>query len=150
MRIPITIASIIVLFIPAVSFCQNLGLTSIREIPIIKRGKTYEINWVGGVSDESIIIQLVNKDGVIKELNAVANTGQYSIQIPTRTRLGKYSLKLVSAKSGEVSASKEFSVRRRIPLIVQLSPLIVIPAIILIMRPKDEVDFVAPPLPANN
>jgi len=113
---------------------QELTFTSIHPVAAVKRGKSYQVNWRGGLLEDAISIALVDKRGREIELDEMENTGLGVVVIPSRTKPGGYSIKIANKNSGEVSSSGQLRVKRRIPLAIQLSPLVLIPIAVLISR----------------
>jgi hypothetical protein len=107
------------------AFSQGMTITSIREEAKMKRGKTYEINWSGGQPSDAIALELINKKQKVTQLSTTTNNGHVAVRIPSRTRVGKYSLLIKNTTSGEIAQAQMVKIRRRIPLGVQIAMVVV-------------------------
>ena len=132
------------------AYCQEqIQFKSFKEIKpfTFKRGKSYEITWTGGVSTDVLTIQLVKGGVNVLEWVNVANTGQHEFKFPASLRPGKdYSFGVV--RNGDVLfTSPFFSIKRKIPLALKFSPLVVA-GIVLVILPKNDTNRLAlPPSP---
>ena len=130
--------------------CQEqIQFKSFKEIKpfTFKRGKSYEISWTGGVSTDVLTIHLVKGGVKVSEWVNVANTGRHEFKFPASLRPGKdYSFDVV--RNGDVLfTSQIFSIKRKIPLALKFSPLLVA-GIVLVILPKDDTNRLAlPPSP---
>jgi len=98
----------------------------------ITRGKQQIITWRGTNTGEQVDIQLY-RDG--RKLSTIANTindGQYEWEVPYSAKPGKgYSVKINSTSSSQADTGTEFSIHRKIPLLVKLIPFVVITPIVI-------------------
>mgnify|MGYP001574942593 CR=1 FL=1 len=129
-------------------YCQEqIQFKHFGEIKPFKRGKNYEIAWTGGLSKDVLTFQLIKGGVKVSEWVNVANTGQHEFKFPASLRPGKdYSFEVV--RNGDVLfKSHIFSIKRKIPLALKFSPLVVA-GIVLVILPKDDTNRLAlPPSP---
>ena len=107
----------------------------------LSRGKQHLITWKGTNRNENVDIQLL-RDG--RKIGTIANTtndGQYAWNIPSSTKPGKgYSVKVSSTSSSQTDTGSEFSIRRKIPLLVKLIPIAVLAPVVYELAQEDPVE----------
>jgi hypothetical protein len=90
-----------------------------------KRGKLLPLHWAAG-NNTSIHIELYRgSEKVLSELN-VPNSGSYSLILPNHAKPGKhYRIKMTSSKTAEEFLYTDFfKVKRKVPLVVKILPVI--------------------------
>jgi len=116
----------------------------------IKRGKQHLITWKGTNTNEQVDIQLL-RDG--REIGTIANTtndGQYEWDVPDSAKPGKgYTVKVSSTSSSQTDTGEEFAIRRKIPLLAKLIPLVIITPVVIELLEEDPVTTSPLPLPPN-
>ncbi|MGJ3236900.1 Ser-Thr-rich GPI-anchored membrane family protein [Marivirga sp.] len=103
----------------------------------LKRGKSYEITWTGGASSNILNIAIYKGDNKVSVFQNIANVGQYTLDIPKKIEVGKnYRLRISDNKNkDDVVYSKEFAIKRKIPLALQIAPVAVIGAGVYFLLP---------------
>ncbi|QHT69793.1 hypothetical protein GXP67_25680 [Rhodocytophaga rosea] len=89
-----------------------------------KRGKTYQIEWAGGLTSDKVNVELYRNDVKISSITSTANKGKHSWNVPDKSKPGgNYQLRVSSeANPDNFSLSRKFSIRRRIPLLAKVLP----------------------------
>jgi hypothetical protein len=90
----------------------------------VRRGKKTKVLWNGGRKDQSIKLELYEKNILVKTLNEEKNKGAYEWQLPKDFKRGNYTMKL--SGGSETIQSEEFKVKARIPLVVKVLPVLLI------------------------
>ncbi len=107
----------------------------------VKRASVLQLNWSGGLVDDKLEIDLY-KDG--KRLRSIGsnieNTGDLKWTIPQDIKPGsKYQVKLQSSEDPTINAfSGNFSIKRKIPLLAKIGPIVLIGAIVGIIVSQQE------------
>lgn len=122
---------------------QSLSFNSMGDGTTITRGKYHEVSWSGGSPEDVVTVSLIAKRKSPVVLNTFLNSGKGRVFVPARTRAGRCTVTI--AISGDPSAvvTHEFTVKRRVPLVVQISPLAIVPLAFLFTR--DETHRLDPP-----
>lgn len=106
------------------------------------------INWTGGASSEVLTFQLMKGGAKVLEWTDITNSGNHGFNFPTALKPGKDYTFEVLDKNGVLAKSQSFSVTRKIPLALKISPFVITGVVILILH-KDDKDFPNPPPPPN-
>ena len=117
---------------------ELIQLTNFGELKAFKRGKNYEIGWTGGVSSDVLTFQLLKNGEKVREWENVDNVGSHKFVFPASLRPGKDYALVVLARDKLLFKSRTFSITRRIPLAVKVSPLVVTGIILVLAAPKRE------------
>lgn len=95
----------------------------------VRRGKSTNIQWEGGVKDQNIKLEVYRGNEQIAAVADTKNTGEYSWSVPKDFVKGTdYTLRI--SDGGQSVSSTAFAVKAKIPLLLKLSPLIIGAAII--------------------
>lgn len=112
-----------------------------------RRGVPLEVTWTGGRPQNILRFDLLQGDRRIATYTNIANSGHYTLTIPTSVRQGlEYRFKIYDPKNpDEVVFSKPFVVTRRFPLLYIAAPAVVLgTAAYLLFDSDPESDEVAP------
>jgi hypothetical protein len=91
----------------------------------VKRGKTADIIWQGGVPGENVRLDLLKDGTVINQIASTQNSLRYSWPVPKSMDKGKgYQIRL-SGESGTV-VSGTFGIKSKTPFIVKALPFLLI------------------------
>jgi len=117
----------------------------------LKRGRAYEITWTGGASSNILNIALYKGDTKVTVFSNIANVGQHTLLIPKDTQVGKNYRLRISDKNNkdDVVFSKEFAVKRKIPLALQIAPIALVGAGVYFVIPYLKADVDDFEQPAN-
>ncbi len=120
----------------------------------LKRGKGYEITWTGGASSNILNIALYKGDTKVTVFSNIANVGEHVLYIPKKTEVGEDYRLRISDKNNkdDVVFSKEFAIKRKIPLAVQIAPVVLVGAGVYFLLPylqSEEDGFEDPKNPPN-
>lgn len=132
------------------SFSQTLHFDGVSEVKPLKRGKEYSIKWAGGAKDQAIKIELHNSSGKVQSWDETLNDGENAVKLNSRLKRGtNYSFKIIA--SNEFVSSQNVQIRRRIPLVVTISAIIIVPTVIVFVGTKNNgVGLAEPPTSPNN
>jgi hypothetical protein len=122
----------------------------IQEVGSLKRGKEYSIRWFGGSKDQKIDITLQNSTGErVQSWGDLLNDGEQTIELNPKLKPRRgYVLDItVSGDVPGVISSSDIRIRRRIPLAVTISTLVIVPVVIAILPDKSAEEVVG--LPTN-
>lgn len=111
------------------SFSRTLKFDGVSEVMPLKRGKEYSIKWSGGAKDQAIKIELHNAAGRVQSWDETLNDGENTIKLNSRLKPGdNYSFKILMGS--ELVSSQNVQIRRRIPLGITISAMIIVPTVI--------------------
>ena len=100
-----------------------ITLDGFDDFKVLKRTKTYEITWSGGREDNVMNFELYRGD--VKEFvfPNIANVGNYPMKVPGSIKpADNYRLKVVDTENqDEVIFSQQFSVIRKVPLVLKVT-----------------------------
>ena len=120
------------------------------ENTTLKRGKEHFITWKGTNSNENVDIQLLKDGRKIATIGHTLNDGQYEWEIPYSIKPGKgYSVKISSTSSSQSDTGSEFTIHRKVPLLVKLIPLAIITPVVIQLTEEEPVEPVYLPSPPN-
>jgi hypothetical protein len=122
-----------------------------EEYQTIKRGKTYDITWTGGSQQNILNFDLYKGDKKITTIPNVANVGRHKITLPRSVKPGKdYRFKISDSKNkDEIVYTGTFTVRRKIPLLIQAIPIIGAGVLVYFIATKEDEGNQRIPDPAN-
>ncbi len=116
----------------------------------ITRGKQHIITWRGTNTGEHVDIQLYRDGRKISTISNTINDGQYEWAVPSSTKPGKgYSVKINSTSSSQTDTGTEFSIHRKIPLLLKLLPFAIITPIVITLTDEGPVEPKVLPAPPN-
>jgi hypothetical protein len=104
-------------------------VTKPNEQTSYKRGKIASITWTGYSPTAQNVRLELQKDGqAISNTEAVTNSGQSDFSFPQNLKVGGgYQLKVSNTtNANELAISKEFKIKRKIPLVVKLLPIAIV------------------------
>jgi hypothetical protein len=113
-----------------------------------KRSKNYEITWKGGRSNNIMNFDLYRGDEKVHTFANVANAGHYAMRIPNGVKPGTYRLRISDTKNkDEVVLTEPFAIKRKVPILVKVLPVVAIAAVITTLGggPEKTPDLVGPP-----
>lgn len=97
----------------------------------LSRGKQHLITWKGTNTSENVDIQLLKEGKRVGTIASTRNDGQYEWEIPPSTRPGNgYAVKVSSTSSSQTDTGAEFTIRRKIPLLVKLIPIAILAPVV--------------------
>jgi hypothetical protein len=108
-------------------FIPFINTESINLYKVFKRKRKYNITWSGGTSQNILNFDLYNGDEKILSYPNLANVGTYILEFPTYVRTGKnYRFRISDTKNKEdVVYTQPFRIKRKIPLLVKVVPMVV-------------------------
>ena len=128
-------------YIPFVRF-NNFG-----DNIVIRRGKPTTLTWTGGTRQNILNFSIYKGDEFIAVIPNIANTGSYDIVLPTDIKPGSgYRFVVTDNKNkDQAMQTNTFEVRRKIPLLMKLVPVVLIGAAVPLLLPKGGDDFLGEP-----
>ncbi len=134
-----------ILVSPLVGFGQDLTFAGIEEVKTLKRGKEYNIKWMGSAKDKMIKIELHNLTGKVQNWDGLQNDGSQVVKLKSGLKPGKnYSFKIVT-DDGEFVSSQNVQIKRRIPWALKVSALTIFPVTLLLIREDGVMEAPRPP-----
>jgi DNA-binding CsgD family transcriptional regulator len=96
------------------------------EYKSIKRLRPYDITWNGGTSQNVLNFDLLKGERKIMTFPNIANVGHYKLTLPRNIKPGKdYRFRVSDTKNkDEVVYTGKFIVKRKIPLLVKIVPVL--------------------------
>jgi hypothetical protein len=112
-----------------------------------KRGRTYKIEWAGGMPADKVNLELYRNNEKVSNISSSPNKGNQQWRVPDKTKPGgNYQLRVSSEANPEnVSLSRTFSIRRRVPLVAKVLPFVLIGAGAYIILNQDSGPGPLPP-----
>lgn len=94
---------------------------------VVRRGRTYDITWDGGVEQENMQVELWKDSTLSFIITRTPNQGKYSWELPlSLVPADTYKVRLMSVTApANFRFSEPFSVRRKIPLVAKIAPFVV-------------------------
>jgi hypothetical protein len=94
----------------------------------LSRGRVYNVSWSGGSPQNILNFDLYKGSRKITSFPNVANVGHYKLKLPLYVKPGDgYRFRISDIKNDDDAVNtKEFSVKRKIPLSLQISSLAII------------------------
>jgi len=107
-----------------------VSLNDFNEYKVMKRSQDYEVTWTGGRSTNVLTIDLYKGEQKMVSFPNIANAGHYTLEIPKSLKPGKDYRMKISDKNNkdEVVYSDYFELKRRIPLLLQGVPGVIVAA----------------------
>jgi len=116
----------------------------------VKRASELRLNWSGGLAGDKLEIDLYKDGKRLRSIgNNIENTGDLKWTIASDIKPGsKYQVKLQSSEDPSINAfSGNFSIKRKIPLLAKIVPIVLAGVIVgLVLNPDPKKDI----LPAPN
>ncbi len=99
---------------------------------IYKRGRAFPLTWTGGTQQNILNFDLYKGEEKIYPFSNIANVGKTDINIPTSVKPGKdYYFRITDSKNkDQVVKSANFSIKRKVPLLVKIIPVVAIGGVI--------------------
>jgi len=138
------------LYVPFIRF------QGFKDHIVRKRGVPFDIVWSGGRANSLINFELLKDDKLINvpQNNVAASVGKATIRIPKNIKPGdNYRFRIIDSKNkDDVVYTDAFRVKRKIPLVLQVLPVLVVGSVIyIITRQEDPVPEIADPItPGEN
>lgn len=109
-----------------------IRLKGFEDYKSIKRGVPFTLTWSGGQTRNIITFDLYRGDTHTKWSEPVTNSGNNTFVIPTNIKPGKnYRFKISDSKNKEdVIYSSEFTIKRKVPLLYKIVPIVVIGGVV--------------------
>jgi hypothetical protein len=117
---------------------QSLQYGGIQEVSSLKRGKEYSIRWFGGAKEQKINITLLNRSGErVQSWTDLVNDGEHTLKLGPRLKpQAGYVLDItIAGENNGVISSSDIRIRRRIPLAVTISTLVIVPLAVMVFIP---------------
>jgi len=120
---------------------QAISTVDVSERSSYKRGSTLEMAWVGGTPTDKLNVELL-RDTVVQQRIAenLINSQKFSWSIPMNIRPGdNYVVRVTKADSAEIiSMTQPFIIKRKIPLLLKLIPLVAVGAVFVVVATGSE------------
>lgn len=111
----------------------------------IRRGRETELTWTGGTQQNILNFELMRGEEKVNSFPNVANVGHYTMVLPSHTSPGTYQFRITDSRNkDQIVFTKEFRVKRKIPLLVQGAIPLVAGAIVWLLIPDVVEPFVIP------
>jgi hypothetical protein len=95
------------------------------------------VKWSGGQKDQLIKIELHNASGRAQSWNETLNDGEDAVKLNSRLKPGNnYSFKIISGD--ELVHSQNVQIRRRIPLALTISAIIIVPVVVALLSNSND------------
>ncbi|MDJ1484819.1 Ser-Thr-rich GPI-anchored membrane family protein [Cytophagaceae bacterium YF14B1] len=129
--------------IEAVLTFSPMVLKTPSKETIARRGRNYEITWVGGVEKENLQLELWKDSTLRFIITRTPNEGKYTWEIPIDLLPDDvYKIRLMSVSApANFRFSEPFEIRRKIPLAYKLAPAGVLAGVgiyLLLQKPAEE------------
>jgi hypothetical protein len=134
-------------------FIPFINTESINQYKVFKRNRGYNLTWKGGTPQNVLNFDLLDGNKKVITFPNVANVGHHSFEFPSHIKPGKgYRFRISDTKNkDEVVFTNEFIIKRKVPLLVKIVPVLFIGAGIYLLVPTgsgDEDDL--PKAPVDN
>jgi len=130
------------LYIPFIRF------EGFQDGMVFKRGVPKTVTWTGGTRQNILNLSIYNKDGkFIDAIANVANSNSKELTIPNSVKAGSgyYFLVTDSKNKDQVMKTPTFTVKRKLPLLVKVVPILILGGVIIAVLPKAETKNIDPP-----
>lgn len=97
-----------------------------EDVQVRKRNVPFIVKWSGGTRQNILNFQLYQGEKLVYTFPNVANANEYKVVLPNAVRPGKdYYFRIADSKNrDQVVITSKFDVKRKIPLIVKVIPVI--------------------------
>jgi Ser-Thr-rich glycosyl-phosphatidyl-inositol-anchored membrane family len=135
----------------AKTFVPFINTQSINAHTSFKRGRKFDLTWKGGSQQNILNFDLVRGQKRILTFSNVANVGHHVFEIPTTIKPGKgYRFRISDSKnSDEVVFTKEFKIKRKVPLTLKSGIVVGVSAILVFLLSESENGLPDPFTPPN-
>ncbi len=135
-----------------------ITIEGIEQGQQFKRGKSYDLSWSGGRSDNVLDFEIYQGDNLVRVLEERPNVGNTKIIIPTDVKPGLYRFKISDNRNkDEVMYTLDFQVKRKVPLGLKVGAGLVVGAVVGYLvssgysgTTPEETKISQPPLPDRN
>jgi len=130
------------LYIPFIRF------EGFQDGMVFKRGVPKTVTWTGGTRQNILNLSIYNKDGkFIDAIANVANSNSKELTIPNSVKAGSgyYFLVADSKNKDQVMKTSTFTVKRKLPLLLKVVPILILGGVIIAVLPKAETKNIDPP-----
>ncbi len=112
----------------------------------IKTGETQTFTWTGQSRSNILVFTLYKEDEAMYVFPEVANTGDAALVLPKSLPSGKYNLIINDSKNQDLKVqSPSFIIKKKLPFIVKLSPIIAAGAIVPFLLDSGNDNIPGPP-----
>lgn len=121
-----------------------------EDVQVRKRNVPFLVKWSGGTRQNILNFQLYQGEKLVYTFPNVANANEYKVVLPNAVRPGKdYYFRIADSKNrDQVVITSKFDVKRKIPLIVKVIPIIGVGALAYTLTSsKSASELGAPPDP---
>lgn len=101
-----------------VQVAQPISLILPKGGSVVRRGKSIQVTWTGGVSEEPVEVQLVRGSDLHRKVETISNKGRYELKIDNGEPYGEYQVRLLST-AGEVF-SQPIEVKKKPKLLLKI------------------------------
>ena len=131
------------IYIPLVSF------KNIDDDLKIKRGDLFEVKWTPNTKDQNVLLKIQRNGVPIAEPLIVENSGIFRWEVPSKLKANNdYAIQILDTKNLlKEETSKNFSIRRKVPLAYKIIPAALIIGAGVILFNKDDDGIPNPPAP---
>jgi hypothetical protein len=116
---------------------------------VLKRGTSYAFEWYGaGSNADSLRLDLLHEKEYKDRIGNVLNANTYRWDIPVKTKPGSnFQLKVTGTpKTGITGVSPTFTIKRKIPLMLKVGPIVALGALsAILLWPEPEPEPLPPP-----
>lgn len=125
-----------------------------QENMAIKRGKAKTLTWTGGTRQNILNFAIYKDDKFVDVIPNIANAGSYDVVLPTSIKPGKnyYFMVSDSKNKDQVMKTKNFTVKRKLPLVAKVLPVALVATIVPLLTGGSDSsrDLETPPGPPDN
>jgi hypothetical protein len=109
-------------------FIPFINTESINQYKLFKRRRKYDLTWKGGSPQNVLNFDLYKGEKKITSFPNLSNVGHHTFEFPSHVRPGKdYRFKISDAKNKEeVVFTNQFRVKRKVPLLLKIVPLVAV------------------------
>jgi hypothetical protein len=124
---------------------------SFEDIESRKRGVPFVVTWTGGTRQNILNFDLYSGDKKVWTQANVANNGNYELEIPTSVKPGKdFRFKISDSKNkDEIVYTPTFAVKRKIPLLLKVVPLVALAGVVGIFATQGSSSTEGPTVPGE-
>jgi hypothetical protein len=111
-------------------FIPFINTESINQYKVFKRNRFYNLTWKGGTPQNVLNFDLIDGNKKVNTFPNVANVGHHSFKFPAHIKPGRgYRFRISDTKNkDEVVFTNEFLIKRKVPLLAKIVPVIFIGA----------------------
>ncbi len=135
-------------------YAPFITMGSIGKNQMIKRTKKTEFTWTGDTNKKRLMFTLFRNEEVVTGFPNISNTGKTKISLPAKVKPGSgyYFMITEVGNTGNIVKTEEFTVKKRIPVVVKFVPAVIAVGVVILLLPEKERDVVGIPLgpPSGN